>query len=261
MTARTSTRGVVSLRLRRRLSAEGIEELADHVGDQSVELKLHDLDRRLAASEGRLLGLLARVRRNERNELTLRIHTGTSSPGLRDDSKYWQTLAETLVGVVLMTHATSVLTQNGDSVGGPLSTKLREVLQEYQGMLVPSARLASSGGRFSAIAIEGPSRTPLPELFGYLQPESAVSFRQEINDLISAHCHVPRLSSIGAVADFVRETLENAAQHGTTLFRSRPYESVRYLYVRNHHVDPQKSELLSANKGAAIDSYIHTRVL
>lgn len=123
-------------------------------------------------------------------------------------------------------------------------------------MLVPSARLASSGGRFSAIAIEGPSRTPLPELFGYLQPESAVSFRQELNDLISAHCHVPRLSSIGAVANFVRETLENAAQHGTTLFRSRPHESVRYLYVRNHHVDPQKSELLSANKGAAIDSYI-----
>lgn len=248
-----------ALQLPRRITAESVEDLADQLVDGAVDLHLHNWERNLATSEARLTGLVARIRRTGTAPLRLGIHTGDAGdagPGLRPDSRYWHTLTETLMGVVLVVHATEVVTQTDSAVGTELGARVRQVLRKHRGTLRPSAQLASSGGRFSAIAVDGAAPTPLPELFEQLRPDAAISFRRKLGEMIAEHCHVPALSAIGPVADFVREALENTEQHGSWPFDSEPRDTTRYLYARNYQPERHRAELSAAHRGAPIEGFL-----
>lgn len=250
--------GAEAIRLPRRVTAEAIEDLASQAADVAVDLHLDNWDKNLATSEARAMGLVARIRRGGQ-PLRVRVHTGDSMPGLRPDSRYWHTLTETLMGVVLVIHATDVMTQTDVSVGAELRARVRRVLWTHRGTLKPSAKLASSGGRFSAIAIDGAAPTPLPEIFQQLRhphPDAAISFRRKLGSMIAEHCHVPTLAALGPVADFVREALENAEDHGTWPFDTEPRDTTRYLYVRNYHPERNRAELTAAHRGAPVEAYL-----
>lgn len=243
---------VMPLRLPRRVSPESIEQIARSVGDAALELELQDWRKEEATAEARITGLVARVRRRADSSLVLRIHNGEEVPGLRSDSRYWHELTEKLVGISLLLHATSVRDEFDQDLTDELTRRLREVLQRSGGALTPGPDLQSSGSRFAVLAIDGPNATPLAPIFGNLSPDNKVTFRRELHDLITRHCHVPKLNSFALVADYVREALENAEQHGTTPFPSTPRDTLRFLHVRNYRANPQ-----SMGKGDPAGVYLN----
>lgn len=245
------TNSARAVRLPARVTADEVEDLANTLPAGAVDLILHDLRTLDVSSEARLSGLVARVRRLRSGTLTLRVHTGDAQPGLRPDSRYWEMLTRRLIGAVLVTHANFVRKQDGEDLREELLVELRQQIKHHRGLLL-------AGGRLAAPIIEGPGAAPIANLLRLLHPVDAERFSDELSDLIQGHLALPGVDFLRLIADFLRETLDNAERHGTSPWDSDgPRDRLRYLSIRRYSLEsPEQRPAAASLPGAPIEEFV-----
>jgi hypothetical protein len=233
------------LRLDPDLTSQRVDELATGLTaaeGEAIDLVLHGAKRTSVGGTARLLGLLARLRRDG-HEINLHIHTGNKTAGLRSDSRYWEFFTDELYGIVLATYANAIVTQNGDRVTEELNREQRRAL------VVKGCELRH-GNRIAYVF-----RDDRP----YLRPATLL----EGHNVLGAHLRklMANLNvtwadeASSSLTTYIDEVLSNTVDHAMDV-NGRPAGGLRFMEVRRFNFRQLKPSQLAGATDVELTDYV-----
>jgi len=234
------------------VTAEDVEAFARRIpaDDENINIIVQDVRTVQISAVARLVGLLARLRREGR-DIRLHLDTGDPSTGLRNDSRFWSFFSDELVGIALSTFCSSILKKDGEDI-------LR-LIQSRQSKLESDDPFRLSRGDRTTFPTrdERPKIGPAPILHSLLSGDRHV-FAGGLLSTFTRSLNLPGLeaSATSQINRFVWEVLKNTQDHGR-LGGGSPTAGIRFVEIRRFNTAVGDTRALVGANDTELSGFIN----